>query len=1179
MTAVISERAFEDAIEATLLRHGPDEGTGELTGVSEEPTPYDDPWTQPGGYHRRRAEDYNRELCLLPDDVVDFILATQPKEWEKLTQHYGAQVKERFLRRLSSQIEHRGVLNVLRTGVKDMGCTFRLAYFRPASGLNQETRRLYAANFFAVARQVRYSTKNEKSLDLVLFLNGIPLFTAELKNPLSGQTVEDAIHQYRTDRDPRGEPLLAYGRCLGHFAVDTDLVYVTTHLAGTKTRFLPFNRGKYGGAGNPPVPPTRSGYATSYLWEETWARDSVLDLVRQFIHEVEEEDEKGRKTGKRSLIFPRYQQLDCVRRLVTDARVIGAGQRYLIQHSAGSGKSFTIAWLAHQLSTLHGPDDRRVFDSIVVITDRRVLDRQLQATVRQFEQTLGVVENIDTTSHQLKQALESGKTIIVTTLQKFPVIAQEIGELPGKRFGLIVDEAHSSQSGESTKSLKAVLSPASLEEAESEEAGAETPEEEIENTILAEMEKRGRMPNLSTFAFTATPKPKTLELFGSKREDGWFAPFHLYSMRQAIEEGFILDVLASYTTYQAYWRLLKTVEDDPRYDKHKAAYLLKSFVDLSSHAIDAKVRIMVEHFAERVQDQIGGRAKAMIVTRSRLHAVRYKLAVDRYLAEQSHPFKALVAFSGTVVDGGQSYTETGMNGLPETQTARTFEAPGYRFLIVANKFQTGFDQPLLQAMYVDKKLGGVNAVQTLSRLNRTHPDKQGTMVLDFANEAEEVRSAFEPYYETTLLSEATDPNLLYEIQTRLAVFPVYAETDVDAFANVYFDPKVSQDRLYAALAPVVERFRELHEDERHEFRSQLTDYVRLYAFLAQVLTFADADLEKLYAFARHLRRLLPADRAELPVEVQQNIDMESYRIQQTGSGRIALERKAGVLDPMGTKDAHGPQPEELETLSRIIAELNERFGVQLGPEHRVTLSQMMQKLAGDAALDAAARVNTRENVRLTFNHKVEQVIQEIVDSNFDLYKRITDDQAFGEVVKNLLFDQYVRGHRNAEELIKQGESKTLEFKSTLRWNLKEDRKDDKQITHAALKTIAAFLNTEGGDLLLGVADDRTVVGIEQDRLDNDDKFMLHLSQVVRNGLGARAGTCIDPKVQIVDGKGVCVVSCQRSPGPVLLRWKGVEAAADGDFFVRSGPGTVRLSEEDAKEYARTRFPQAVNTRG
>jgi type I restriction enzyme, R subunit len=627
------------------------------------------------------------------------------------------------------------------------------------SGLNEETRRLHAANLFAAVRQLRYSAKNENSLDLVLFLNGLPIFTAELKNPLTGQDVEDAIRQYKTSRDPR-EPLLAYGRCLGHFAVDPDLVYVTTRLAGPGTRFLPFNRGKFGGAGNPPVPPTRSGYATAYLWEETWAQDSVLDLVRQFIQEVEEEDEKGRKTGKRFLIFPRYQQLDCVRRLVTNARTAGAGQRYLIQHSAGSGKSFTIGWLAHRLSTLHDSGDRRVFDSIIVITDRRVLDRQLQATMRQFEQTLGVVENIDTTSRQLKEALEAGKTIIVTTLQKFPVIASEIGELPGKRFALIVDEAHSSQSGESTKSLKAVLASPSLQEAEEEEAGTETPEEELENIILAEMEKRGRLPNLSTFAFTATPKPKTLELFGTPRADGKFAPFHLYSMCQAIEEGFILDVLANYATHKAYWRLLKKVEDDPRYDKKKAEYLLKSFVELHPHAIGEKVRIMVEHFAAQAQGEIGGRAKAMIVTRSRLHAVRYKLAVDKCLAERGYPFKALVAFSGTVQDGGQSYTEPGMNGFPEAQTARTFDRPEYRFLIVANKFQTGFDQPLLHTMYVDKKLGGVNAVQTLSRLNRTHPEKKGTMVLDFANESDEIKAAFEPYYETTLLSEATDPNLL-----------------------------------------------------------------------------------------------------------------------------------------------------------------------------------------------------------------------------------------------------------------------------------------------------------------------------------------------------------------------------------------------------------------------------------
>lgn len=1176
MSPEVSERSFEEAIECGLLQYGPDSCFGDATSVHKAAQTYGEMVT--GGYRKRCPEDYERSLCLLPDDVVDFVLATQPREWKRLEEHHGATIKQEFLKRLAAEIERRGALDVLRNGIKDSGCKFRLAYFRPSSQLNEEVRRLHGANLFSVVRQLRYSDKNENSLDMALFLNGIPIFTAELKNPLTGQNVEDAIRQYMIDRDPR-ETLFHYGRCLAHFAVDPDLVYVTTHLAGPKTRFLPFNQGKFGGAGNPPVPPTQKGYATAYLWEQTWARDSVLDLVRQFIHEVEEEDEKGRKTGKRFLIFPRYQQLDCVRKLIGDARTSGAGQRYLIQHSAGSGKSFTIAWLAHRLATLHAGTDQRVFDSIIVITDRRVLDRQLQTTMRQFEQTLGVVENIDRTSRQLKEALESGKTIIVTTLQKFPVIAKEIGELPGKRFAVIIDEAHSSQSGESTKSMKVVLATQSLEEAEREESETQTPEEELESTILAEIEKRGRLPNLSTFAFTATPKPKTLELFGTKRADGKFAPFHLYSMRQAIEEGFILDVLANYSTYKAYWRLFKKVENDPRYDKKKAEYLLKSFVELHTHAINEKVRIMVEHFAAKVRHEIGGKAKAMIVTRSRLHAVRYKLAVDKYFAERGYPFKALVAFSGAIHDGGQSYTEAGMNGFSEKQTAKTFERPDYRFLIVANKFQTGFDQPLLHTMYVDKKLGGVNAVQTLSRLNRTHSGKTGTMVLDFANEADEIKAAFEPYYETTLLSEATDPNLLYEIQSRLIGFPVYTQSDIESFAKIYFDRKATQDELYAALAPVVERFKALSsEEEKQDFRGQLTDYVRLYAFLAQVLTFADSDLEKLYVFARHLRRLLPFDRVELPREVQQNIDMESYRIQQTASGKIALERKIGMLDPMATKGAHGSGTEEIETLSRIIAELNERFGLNLGPEHRVTLSQMIEKLDTDPALDAAARVNTRENVRLTFENKVEQVIQEIVDSNFELYKRITDDRAFGETIKNFLFDQYLRAHRNAEELSKRAESKTLEFKSTLRWNLKEDRQDDKFVTHAVLKTIAAFLNTDGGDLLIGVADDGSIVGIERDQLENDDKFMRHLAQVVRNGLGDRASTCIDPKTQTVHGKTICVVTCQRSPEPVFVKWKGMEASSQGDFFVRSGPGTVKLNTGSTDEYIRTRFAKFVEPR-
>jgi type I restriction enzyme R subunit len=1174
MGTKISERNFEDAIQQALTGRGPyaDDRGGRASANEAQSNSSD---FARGGYHSRRAEDYDRSLCLIPRDTLDFILATQPKEWEKLKAHYGSEVESCFLRRLASEIESRGVLDVLREGIRDSGCKFRLAYFRPASGLNEEVQRLYRANLFSVIRQLHYSEKHNNSLDLVLFLNGVPIFTAELKNPLTGQTVEDAIRQYKTDRDPR-DPLLRPGRCLAHFAVDTELVYVTTHLEGARTRFLPFNKGRFGGAGNPPVPPTQSGYATSYLWEETWTRDSVLDLIRQFIHEVDQQEENGRRERRRYLIFPRYHQLESVRKLVADARVRGTGQRYLIQHSAGSGKSFTIAWLAHQLATLHDATDRRVFDSVVVVTDRRVLDRQLQRTMKQFEQVLGVVENIDTTSRQLKEALESGKSIIVTTLQKFPVIVDEIRGLPGQRFAVIIDEAHSSQSGEQTKSLKAVLAATTLEEAEREEQDAKTAEEEIEERVLAEMESRRQPPNVSFFAFTATPKAKTLELFGRQRPDGKFEPFHLYSMRQAIEEGFILDVLANYTTYTAYWRLLKKIEDDPRYDKRKAQYLLKCFVELHPHAINEKVKICVEHFATHVQNQIGGKAKAMIVTRSRLHAVRYKLAIDKYLSERGYPFKALVAFSGQVQDGGKWYTEGGMNAFPESQTAQMFNQPEYRFLIVANKFQTGFDQPLLHTMYVDKKLGGVNAVQTLSRLNRTHPEKTSTMVLDFVNEADDIKAAFEPYYEATLLSQRTDPNLLYEVQQRLASFPVFTSADVEAFARLYFDPKATQDRVYAVLKPIVARFANLLLEEQHEFRSQLGDYIRLYSFLSQVLTFTDTDLEKLYQFARHLRRLLPVDPDRLPTEIQQNIDMESYRIQTTYRGTIVLDRKVGMLDPQTTKRNYWILPEEQEPLSRIIAELNERFGLNLGPEHRLTLSQMMDKLHNDPALSAAAQVNTRENVRLTFDQKVEQVIQEIVETNFELYKRITDDQAFGEALKNLLFDQYLRKHRQVEELIRQRESKTLDIKATLRHDLKQNSVDDK-VTHAVLETIAAFLNTEGGDLLIGVSENRTVRGIEVDGFESDTQFTQYLFEVVRQALGERAITCIDPRTQVLEGKTVCLVSCQRSAEPVFLKWKGMERCPDGDFYVRNGPTTICLDPGTAQEYIQKRFPHRQPT--
>jgi type I restriction enzyme R subunit len=613
----ISERAFEKTIERTLLAGGPDADPE----VRESPVA--EGGFELGGYRRRVSKDhYDKALCLDPEMALAFIQATQPEEWDSFRRQHGSDARDRFLKRLAQQIRLRGTLDVLRRGIKADGCRFEMACFRPVSGMNPKLERLYQGNIFTVVRQLEYSQRDAKTVDLALFLNGLPIFTAELKNPLTGQNVQSAIRQYSFDRDPR-EPLFAYGRCLAHFAVDPDMVYLATHLEGEKTRFTPFNQGRNGGAGNPPA---WRGFSTAYLWEQVWARDSVLNLIQHFIQDVEVEDEKGRRTGQRMMLFPRYHQLDSVRRLVADAKGRGTGSKYLIQHSAGSGKSNSIAWLAHQLSTLHDASDRRVFDSVVVITDRRVLDRQLQRTVLQFEQVLGVVENIDKTSRQLKQALEDGKKIIVTTLQKFPVIADEIGALPGSRFAVVVDEAHSSQTGESTKSLKQVLSAGTLEEAEAEES--EVPEEDWEDRIAAEMRSRGPLPNVSYFAFTATPKPKTLELFGTQQPDGGYLPFSLYTMRQAIEEGYILDVLDNYTTYGEYWNLLKKIEDDPRYDRRQAVYLLKAFVSLHEHTIAEKVAIIVEHFNEHVRERIGGEAKAMIVTRSRLHAVRYKLALN-----------------------------------------------------------------------------------------------------------------------------------------------------------------------------------------------------------------------------------------------------------------------------------------------------------------------------------------------------------------------------------------------------------------------------------------------------------------------------------------------------------------------------------------------------------------------
>ncbi|MEW6753371.1 MAG: type I restriction endonuclease [Candidatus Latescibacterota bacterium] len=984
-----TEKAFEQAIEDALLA---------------------------AGYARRRSEDYDRALCLDPGAVLDFVYATQPREWEKYRKQHGEGAKQKLFHRIASEVKARGTLDVLRAGVKSNGCRFRLAYFRPNSGLNPDLEKLYQGNRLTVVRQLHYSEQNDRSLDLVVLLNGLPIFTAELKNPFSGQTAEDAVRQYRTDRHPR-EPLFAFGRCLAHFAVDPEFVFVSTHLQGRRTRFLPLNQGREGGAGNPP---TWRGFSTAYLWEGIWARDSVLELVQHFLHVVDELDDKGRKTGRRLLIFPRYHQLDAVRRLVADARGKGVGQRYLVQHSAGSGKSNSIAWLAHRLAVLHDDGDRRVFDSVIVVTDRRVLDRQLQRTVRQFERTLGVVQPIDQTAQQLKEALEHGKDIIVTTLQKFPVIVDSVKALPGHRFAVVIDEAHSSQSGEATTKLKKVLETGNLAEAEAAEAQAEerAAEDNVEDRVVAAMKARRWPKNVSTFAFTATPKPRTLELFGVRQEDGSFAPFSLYSMRQAIEEGFILDVLENYTTCRSYWRLQKAVADDPKFERRKAQSVLRHFVELSDHAIGAKVAVIVEHFAEHVRHRIDGQAKAMVVTRSRLHAVRYRLAIDHYLCEKGYPFRTLVAFSGTVRDGGMDYTEPGMNGFPEAQTADTFRQSDYRLLVVASKFQTGFDEPLLHTMYVDKKLGGVGAVQTLSRLNRVIPGRKSeTAVLDFANEAEAIREAFQPYYESTLLSESTDPDLLHDLERRLDDYALFSHQEVAAFAALYFGgPPATQDRLYRALAPVVGRFEQAAEDAQAEFRKTLNDYVRLYAFLSQVITFEDPELEQLHVFGRLLLRVLPMSRKKLPVEVQQAVNLPSYEVRQTGSSRIRLPRGTGVLEPQKPKEPWGPSADEREVLSRIIRELNERFGTAFREADLVFIEELETRLDAAPALEGSLRINSLDNVRLTFDNLANDVLQDMMDANFQLYQRVTDDADFGRFFLGLLFERFLeRKRRTAGE--------------------------------------------------------------------------------------------------------------------------------------------------------------------
>jgi type I restriction enzyme R subunit len=1001
---VHTERRFEEAVEDHLLTVG---------------------------WGRGDVGNYDRKLALDTAELFAFIGVTQVKTWNAVVARYGGDpnlAQREFARLVADELDHRGTVDVLRRGVKVKGQTIRLAFFAPAHALTAATTTAYAANRLTVTRQLPYSPDHHNTLDVTLFVNGVPTATAELKNPLTGQDVEDAKEQYRRDRDPHDR--LLSRRAVAHFAVDPDLVFLTTRLAGPKTRFLPFNQGSGGpalpgGAGNPQP---ADGYATAYLWERVWARAAWMDLLARFVHAAPAEGGAKRaakaKPPQREIIFPRYHQWDAVLALIAHAREHGAGHNYLVAHSAGSGKSNTIAWLAHRLMSLHTADNHKVFSKVIVITDRVVLDKQLQDTIFQFDHTPGVVARIDKQSAQLAEALAGGTAqIIITTLQKFPFVLDQVAGLADANYAILVDEAHSSQTGETAKALKAVLgagaagdgelSGAALEAAEAFDAAIEEASDPQE-ALVASLSARGRQPNLSYFAFTATPKAKTLELFGT-RVDGpggaQLRPFHLYSMRQAIEEGFILDVLRNYMTYKTYWKLANAAVDDPEVDKGKAAAALARFVSLHPTNLAQKAEIIVEHFRRHTAAKIGGKAKAMVVTRSRLHAVRYKQAIDVYLARKGYAdLHALVAFSGKVIDsdtGGADvvYTEPGMNGFSERELPERFDSDDYQVLVVAEKYQTGYDQPLLHTMYVDRKLEGVKAVQTLSRLNRTAPGKVDTFVLDFVNTAEDIGEQFKPFYETTI-AEPTDDHLLYAYAGEIDGYAVIAKADADAFVAALTATGTggkSHASLYVLLAPAVARFKELSVDDQDEFRRLLTGYTRAYAFLAQVLSYGDPDLERLYLYARYLLLRLPG-RPEPTVDLGDDVRLSHLRIEATGLHDVSLGDGSGdQMLPGFTGEGTGRQNEpEKARLSQIIDTLNERFGTNLTQADQLYFDQLEQALAEDGDLAAQAQANTEENFSYGFEKTFEGAIIDRQTANEDLFRRLMDDQHFNGLVKSYL---------------------------------------------------------------------------------------------------------------------------------------------------------------------------------
>lgn len=968
-TTKTSEKNFEDDVEAILGRVG---------------------WRTFASNADAQA-DYDRRLALKVDSLVEFVQETQPGEWAKIEGLYGPHTRERFVKRLVDELEPHGdrggVVNVLRRGIRMApGAQFRLCFFRPATKKNPDAWERYHANRFEVVRQLRYGTLADdsgNSVDMALFLNGIPVVTMELKNNLTGQRTEHAVKQYKTSRSPR-EPLFkANRRAIVHFALDSETVEMCTWLANGKSRFLPFNRGNgRNGGGNPPNP---NGYRTEYLYREILAPASLLDIIQRFVRVEYDADTKAMK----KIIFPRFHQLDAVRKLVADAREKGAGHSYLIQHSAGSGKSNSIAWLAHHLQSLHDENDSPVFDTVVILTDRRNLDAQLSETIDSVEHKRGVVVRIreEDGSAGLREALNSGAQIITSTIQKFPYICSET-KVSGRKFAVIIDEAHSSQSGKANAKMKLALIDRDLD-----------PDEpwDDEDELAKEMRAQGTIPNLSFFAFTATPKAATLEAFGTrddkcKRDESGILiprPFHLYSMKQAIDEGFILDVLENYTCFESYFKLVKTISDDPRYKEMKANRALMGIVDWNPAMIGQKAEVIVEHFMNDVEGVIAHKAKAMVVTWSRPMAYRLYRAMTDYISERHYKCEVMIAFSGKLDVDGEELTEAKVNGAPETRTAELFDSDEKRIIVCANKFQTGFDQPKLCAMYVDKRLTGVAAVQTLSRLNRTCPiPGKRTFVVDFANDWETIRASFSNYYEATELDAATDPDVIYNLQERLNGYHVYDVTEIAAVANVYFDepdPDKVLPKIEGKLAPAVDRWKALDDTPKREFKALLRKFLRSYSFITQMISLGDEDLHRLFVYAGFLVKKLFLDTGSTP-DLRDKVELEYLRIEDKGTRAIKLE---STELHNGGANAGVSKDEEEELLSVLIDHLNATFGTEWNDADKV-VKAVEDKICEDEDFRAKARSNSMSDLRAIFGDVVMKALAAILSDSQDMFEKFNE---------------------------------------------------------------------------------------------------------------------------------------------------------------------------------------------